>query len=204
MASSGLIALMGNAYYAFLNPRLPHVGESAGQASLWGVLSRARLILLGRPFVLWRPRRLGYQIGRTRRHWKVLLVVLLANCGVVAAFPWLSGSGTPYSGDQWLATEVIVVPVVEETIWRGLVFAALLVALERKKTCTATLGPIITWPCGSAASRLGSRTPRMGWLVCRCSSWRCKRSMPWSGVWCTAMRGRRQRASTHQWFCIRR
>jgi membrane protease YdiL (CAAX protease family) len=132
VAWSVLIVLVGNAYYAFLNPRFPHVGESAGLALLWGVLSRAHLILLGLLFVLWRPRQLGFQIGETRRHWKLLLVMLLANCGVVAAFLRLSGSGTPYSGDQWLATEVITVPVVEETIWRGLVFAAVLFALERK------------------------------------------------------------------------
>jgi membrane protease YdiL (CAAX protease family) len=131
VAGSVLIALAGNAYYAFVNPRFPNVGASAGLALLWGLLSRAHLILLALPFVLWRPRRLGFQIGRTLRHWKLLLVVLIANCGVVAVFLWLTGSGTPYSGDQWLVTEVIVVPVVEETIWRGIVFTALLLALDR-------------------------------------------------------------------------
>ena len=61
----------------------------------------------------------------------MLLVMLIANCGIVALFLWLTSSGTPYSGNQWLFTEIVTVPVVEETFWRGIVFAVLLALLRR-------------------------------------------------------------------------
>ena len=53
------------------------------------------------------------------------------NCGVIAAYLILTSSTTPYSGNQWLATEVIIVPLVEETFWRGIVFSLVLL-LSRK------------------------------------------------------------------------
>ena len=31
--------------------------------------------------------------------------MLLANCGVIAAYLWLTGSGTPFSGNQWLVKQ---------------------------------------------------------------------------------------------------
>ena len=57
--------------------------------------------------------------------------MLAVNCGVVAAFLWVTGGGTPYSGNQWLFTETVIVPVVEETIWRGVAFSVLLALFER-------------------------------------------------------------------------
>lgn len=56
--------------------------------------------------------------------------MLVANCGVVGAYLVYSGGATPYSGNEWLLTEVVVVPLVEETMWRGAVFAALLSAFR--------------------------------------------------------------------------
>ena len=61
----------------------------------------------------------------------MLLIMLLVNCGVIAAYLWLTGSTTPYSGNQWLVTEIIIVPIVEETFWRGIVFTVLLLMLRR-------------------------------------------------------------------------
>lgn len=126
-----LFVVVDNAYYKFAAARFPPVGSSAWQATLWGLVSRAHLLLLEIPLVLWRPRLFGFQIGKISHHWRMLVVMLLVNCGVIAAYLWLTGSSTPYSGNQWFVTEVITVPVVEETFWRGLVFAALLLVLER-------------------------------------------------------------------------
>ena len=124
-AFCAIFVLVDNAYLTFADVRFPKVETSAWLATLWGVVSRAHLLVFLVPLVLWRPRLLGFQIGKTWQHWRMLLVMLLANCGVIAAYLWVTGSTTPYSGNQWLVTEVITVPVVEETFWRGLVFSLL-------------------------------------------------------------------------------
>ena len=124
------------AYYRFMAARFPNAGDSALKATLFGVASRAHVILILLPFVLWRPRLLGFQVGRVRQHWRMLLLMLVANCGIVAGYLWLSGGSTPYSGNVWLVTEVVTVPLVEETMWRGLVLAVLLLALGRLYTDT--------------------------------------------------------------------
>jgi membrane protease YdiL (CAAX protease family) len=120
-----------NTYFRFADARFPHVGASAWLATLWGLASRAHLVIFMLPFILWRPRLFGFRAGQTRRYWRMLLLMLLANCGVIAAYLVLTRQGTPFSGNQWLLTEVVIVPVVEETFWRGLVFTALLLALRR-------------------------------------------------------------------------
>jgi membrane protease YdiL (CAAX protease family) len=138
----GFVAIflsVDNAYYQFSNTWFPNVGSSAWLASVWGVVSRAHLLILLVPLVIWKPRLMGFQIGKIRQHWRMLLVMLLANCGVIAAYFWLTGSTTPYSRNQWLVTEIIIVPIVEETFWRGMVFFVLLWALRKftaKNTCT--------------------------------------------------------------------
>ena len=57
--------------------------------------------------------------------------MLVANCGVIAIYLWLTGGGTPYSGNQWLATEAVTVPFIEETFWRGIVLMLMLTLLNR-------------------------------------------------------------------------
>jgi membrane protease YdiL (CAAX protease family) len=135
--------LVDNVYYKFSNTWFPNVGTSAWLASLWGVVSRLHLIILMVPLVIWKPRLFGFQMGKTWQHWRMLLIMLIANCGVIAAYLWLTGSTTPYSGNQWLATEIIIVPMVEETFWRGLVFFILLKVLSRfysdKNSTTLTI-----------------------------------------------------------------
>jgi membrane protease YdiL (CAAX protease family) len=129
---------LDSAYYRFAAARFPAVGASAALANLWGVVSRAHLLVVVVPLVIWRPRWFGFQLGRTWQHWRLLLGMLIANCGVIAAYLWLTGSATPYSGNQWLLTEVVTVPLVEEAVWRGVVFAALLGLLQRRQTPAAS------------------------------------------------------------------
>jgi membrane protease YdiL (CAAX protease family) len=118
-------------WQTFANAHFPKVGNSVWLANLWGVFSRVYLLVLVIPLVLWRPSFFGFKIGRIVQHWQMLLVMLLANCGVIAAYLLLTGSSTPYSGNQWLVTEVITVPLVEEIFWRGLVFGVLLLLFRR-------------------------------------------------------------------------
>jgi membrane protease YdiL (CAAX protease family) len=124
-------AMVSDAYYQFANARFPNVGDSPWLATIWGVVSRLYVIIPCAALVFWRPRLFGFQIGRTRQHWRLLVFLLLVNCGVVAAYILLTGSGTPYSGNQWLLTEIVIVPVVEETMWRGIIYAVLLMVLRR-------------------------------------------------------------------------
>jgi uncharacterized protein len=131
LAFVALFVLVDDAYFKFANSWFPSVGSSPWLASLWGVVSRLHLLILIVPLAVWKPRFFGFQTGQIRQHGRMLLVMLLANCGVIAAYLWLTHSSTPYSGNQWLVTEVITVPLVEEIFWRGLVFSTLLILLGR-------------------------------------------------------------------------
>ena len=153
VAFSALFVLIDNSYYTFANARFPNVGTSAWLATLWGVVSRAHLLICIIPLVLWQPHLFGFQIGKTWQHWRMVLVMLLANCGVIAAYLWLTSSTTPYSGNQWLLTEVVTVPVVEEIFWRGLVFTALLFVLRRQYS-ENTSSHLAVWLSGIAFGAL--------------------------------------------------
>ncbi len=131
LAFVALFLVVDNVYYKFSNSWFPNVGTSAWLALAWGVVQRLHLLIFIIPLAIWRPRSFGLQIGKIWQHWRMLLIMLLANCGVIAAYLWLTGSTTPYSGNQWLVTEVVTVPFVEELFWRGLVFIILLQVLRR-------------------------------------------------------------------------
>ena len=123
--------LVDNVYFKFADARFPNVGTSSWLANLWGVVSRAHLLILIIPLVIWQPRLFGFQTGKIGQNWRMVLIMLVANCGVIAAYLLLTGSSTPYSGNQWLLTEVLTVPLVEEIFWRGLVFTTLLLVFRR-------------------------------------------------------------------------
>jgi membrane protease YdiL (CAAX protease family) len=131
LAFVAIFLVIDNAYYSFSNTWFPNVGSSAWLATAWGVVSRLHLLILLVPLVIWKPHQFGFQVGKISQHWRMLLVMLVVNCGVIAAYLWLTNSTTPYSGNQWLVTEIIIVPIVEETFWRGLVFFVLLQVLQR-------------------------------------------------------------------------
>jgi membrane protease YdiL (CAAX protease family) len=124
-AFGAVFILVDQAFVGFVDARFPPVGTSLGLATLWGLVSRAHLVLLSVPLALRYPRQFGFRIGTARDHWRMLGTMVIANCGVIAGYLWLTGSTTPYSGNQWLLTEVITVPVIEETVWRGLVLIVL-------------------------------------------------------------------------------
>lgn len=129
IAFCALFVFADRAYYLMLADCFPRVGTSAALASLWGIVSRAHVLLPAIVVAGWRPRECGLTFGRTASHWRMIGIMLLVNCGVIAGYLWATGGGTPYSGNQWLLTEVVTVPVVEELMWRGVVFAVLMAAL---------------------------------------------------------------------------
>jgi membrane protease YdiL (CAAX protease family) len=128
---SGLFILIDQAYYNFVRLRFPNIGTSANLATLYGVVSLLHLIIPCLLLVIWRPGFFGFQFGKISHYWRMLLIMLVANCGVIAVYLWLTGGGTPYSGNQWLVTEAIIVPVIEETFWRGIVLMLMLTLLKR-------------------------------------------------------------------------
>lgn len=103
--------------------------------NLWGLVSRAHMLLLGVAVLAAgrSPRRFGFQLGSTFQHWRLLLLLLVLNCGIVGGYLALTG-GTPYSGNEWLLTETVWVPLVEELVWRGVVFTLLLLWLRKAYT----------------------------------------------------------------------
>jgi len=148
-AASALFAFADTAYVRFVDARFPRVGTSTWLATLWGIVSRAHILLLVLPFAIWRPRALGLALGETRRRWLMLTLMAVANCGVMAIYLWVTARATPYSGNQWLLTEVVTVPFVEEIMWRGLVFAAVLAAARRVYSDRAS-AHITAWLTGLA------------------------------------------------------
>jgi membrane protease YdiL (CAAX protease family) len=144
-----LFLFVDSAYYRFASSVFPLVGDSPWLATLWGLFSRLHLLIFLVPLVIWRPKYLGFQIGKSLQEWKLLLFFLLLNCGVIFAYFYMTGSSSPYSGNQWLVTEIITVPIVEETFWRGLVFAALL-ALFRGSQNESTSVLLTIWFSGIA------------------------------------------------------
>ena len=129
-AFCALFVVLDQAYYQFVNQNFPNVGNSAWLATIFGLVSRLHVLI---PCVLlagWQPHLFGLQIGKTFQNWKLILLLTVLNCGVIGTYLWLSG-GTPYSGNQWLLTEVITVPIVEEIFWRGAVFTVLQAALRK-------------------------------------------------------------------------
>jgi membrane protease YdiL (CAAX protease family) len=128
LAFAALVVVSDKAWLAWMGQIFPNPAPN-----LWGLISRGHMLLLGvLAIVVSRsPRQFGFQIGKTFQCWKMLLVMLIANCGIIAAYLALTGSGTPYSGNQWLLTEVVWVPFVEELVWRGVIFTLLLVGLSK-------------------------------------------------------------------------
>jgi membrane protease YdiL (CAAX protease family) len=144
-----LFLLLDNTYYRFASSIFPVIGDSLWWSTLWGLFSRLHLFLIIIPFAIWRPRLLGLQIGKISQNWKMLLVFLLVNCGVIAAYFLFTGSSSPYSSNQWSFTQIITVPVIEELFWRGLIFAALLAVFNKMYTKNMS-AHLTVWSSGLA------------------------------------------------------
>jgi len=123
-AASLLVAVVNTPYFEFVNGFF-----GARNTEARGLLFSSWLLLIGGPIAVWRPRTLGFRLGETRRHGR-LVAGTVAAAGVVTALV-LAGTGrTPYS-DASLLIETIVVPFTEELVFRGVLLTVLLMALAR-------------------------------------------------------------------------
>jgi membrane protease YdiL (CAAX protease family) len=123
----GLLVVISDRFWlAWMEQLFPNASPN-----LWGLVSRGHMLIFGIVVItVWGgPRRFGFQVGKTFQHWKMLITMLIVNCAVVGGYLVLSG-GTPYSGNEWLLTETVWVPLIEELVWRGVVFTLLLAGLR--------------------------------------------------------------------------
>lgn len=80
---------------------------------------------------LWKPGLFGLQRGKSREHWKLILAVALFVGLSTSAYVLLAGP-TPYHGGiLQLLPNLLLVPLGEEMIFRGILFAGLLYFLVR-------------------------------------------------------------------------
>lgn len=114
-------------YYQFVNSYL-----NVKDVFLSALLFSAFFLIIGGVIVAWKPRFYGFQIGDSLKKWRTVLVTIIVVC-VFTALCLLLTPRTPYSGANW-AVEMILVPVAEETIWRGVIFSLLLLLLGRVYT----------------------------------------------------------------------
>lgn len=151
IAFAVVFAVVDQAYQRVVEDRLTDPVTTVGEATAYGVVARLHLIVPLAGLALWRPSwlGLGLEVSSIRSHWRRLLLILLANCLVVGGFAVLSGAPAAFSGDAWLVTEVVTVPLVEEALWRGLVFAVLLRAFERAVPRGRSMG-LTVWASGIA------------------------------------------------------
>ncbi len=98
-------------------------------AFLSALLFSAFLLVIGVLVLFRRPRFYGFQIGESFKMWKPILLVSAAVCAFTAICLFLTPR-TPYSGANW-AVEMILVPISEEMIWRGIIFSLVYKVLTR-------------------------------------------------------------------------
>ena len=156
VAFSAVFLWVNTLNYNWLSPRF----ESSG-ATVWGIVQRLFVLIPVILLSVWRPKAMGFQVGRIARHWRMLLIMLAANVGIVGGYVLLSG-GTPYSGLGMLVNEVITVPVAEELMWRGVVFAGLLALLRRFHT-EETAGLLAGWFSGVCFGLLHANNALFGY-----------------------------------------
>ena len=113
---SVMLAFGNYYYYQWLNKYL-----DLNNAFLSALLFSSYSMIIGGLVVLRSPRFWGLQIGESIKKWKLVLLVSFAVCAFTAICLVLTPR-TPYSGANW-AVEMILVPVSEEVMWRGVIFA---------------------------------------------------------------------------------
>ena len=126
LAFSAIFAWVNMANYNWLSPYF----ERNSTPTVWGIIQRLYLIIPAIAITLWRPRQIGFQIGKTFQYWQMLSVMLVFNVVVIGGYLVLTGA-TPYSGANMVFNEVVTVPLVEEIVWRGIVYAAILAVLSK-------------------------------------------------------------------------
>jgi hypothetical protein len=144
-----VFVLVDQGYQRLVAAHLDVEAGSAGDSTAYGLVSRMHLVVPLVVLALWRPAWLGLRLGSIRLHRRTLLLILLANCLVVAGVAAVSGGSSSFSGNQWLVTEAVTVPLVEEAMWRGVVFTLSLRAFETVLARPAATA-LTVWSTGAA------------------------------------------------------
>lgn len=125
-ASSFLLALSTRFVYAFLRDRFNVTGKVYQD-----ILFFSYFVWLGLLVTMGKPGLFGFHMGRCRRYWKLVLAVALFTGLSTSAYILLNGP-TPYHGGiLQLLPNLLLVPLGEEMIFRGILFVALLHFLDQ-------------------------------------------------------------------------
>jgi membrane protease YdiL (CAAX protease family) len=118
----GLLLVWGSVY--FNNVFYQAVSKTPHNTYLNDILSDLVLLFLGFMPVFWAPRLFGYQIGDIPKHWKLLLGLAIFFTGAPLIYRLIVGS-TPFGANTWFF-EGVVVPLAEESLFRGILFSLML------------------------------------------------------------------------------
>jgi membrane protease YdiL (CAAX protease family) len=88
------------------------------------ILSDAVLLFMGFLPVIWSPRFFGFQLGNIKKYWKMLLGMTIFFVGAPLIYRLLLGE-TPFGANTWFF-EGVVVPLAEESFFRGVLLSMLL------------------------------------------------------------------------------
>ncbi len=148
------ISLTNQPYFELVNG---FVGAEESVAR--GAVYSSYLLLIGLAVVLWSPGAFGLGLGETLRRWRLVVGAMVGMAGLTTAVLLLI-SGTPYADARW-ENEVVIVPVTEELVFRGVLFTVLLAAMSRLHPPTTAAGLAIGTNAGAFA--LGHATNLL-WL----------------------------------------
>jgi membrane protease YdiL (CAAX protease family) len=118
------IALTNQPYFELVNGWV-----RADEPVARGAVYSSYLLLIGLAVVVWRPGAFCLGVGETFARWRLVggsTVGMAALTMVVLTVV----SGTPYANARW-ENEVVIVPLTEELVFRGVLFSALLAAMRR-------------------------------------------------------------------------
>ncbi len=141
----GLILAWGSVY--FNNTFYQAVSQTPHNIYVNDILSDLVFLFLGFMPVFWAPRFFGYQIGAMAKYWKSLLGLTIFFVGAPLIYRLIAGS-TPFGANTWFF-EGVVVPLAEESLFRGILFSMMLWGFGKlysertAKTLTLVLSTLI-------------------------------------------------------------
>jgi membrane protease YdiL (CAAX protease family) len=118
----GLILVWGSVY--FNNKFYEAVSQAPHNTYINDLLSDLVFLFLGFMPVFWAPRFFGYRIGAIPKYWKLLLGLALFFTGAPLIYRLVIGT-TPFGANTWFF-EGVVVPLAEESLFRGVLFTLML------------------------------------------------------------------------------
>ena len=118
------LAFVSVPYFNFLNSFICAKG-----AITRALLFSSGLLIIEFIIIVFKPRFYGIQLGESLKRWPAILITTFGICSFTAIALFLTPS-TPYSEANWFV-EMVIVPLSEEAMWRGVIFSILLVLLRK-------------------------------------------------------------------------